>query len=790
MWRRLLSSPRLARNSMTALLDRHASVCVSTKDGRLTQGLIRWNRNFVVVEGFVESEAELGFKGHGPDKRAFGQFRLQMPRPRHLSEELFVSFSDSTQLVVKRPRPWFEAVARAAAFPKAVRVLWRTRNNIKQFLMSGDPTVAAALRREYGLTPDTHPGGVIRENLFDAVETASTPAVTVIIPVFNAANDVKRLLTRLSKTLPTAASAILVNDGSSDTELPALLEKFTSETKNTRLIRHRKNLGFVAAVNSGIEAAAKSDHIILLNTDTVPPNDWLPRLVAPIVDRPNDIASVTPFSNNAEILSVPYAGIETDPDEQLVDKIDSVAKKISPSPITLPTGIGFCMAMNRAFLDRLGTFDPAFGRGYGEEVDWCRRAIAAGGHHVTAPLFVGHRGGASFGEEKAKRLQSAGAIINKRYPTYEQEVYGWIADAPLNSERLVLALAWLAARQERVSIFLGHSLGGGAEHALMAEVAGLLEQKALGVVVLRVGGASDWRIELHLQGYTLAGDASGGLTEKLLSQLECRRIVYSCGVGHANPVAAPSMLEHLYNGCRDARLEIRLHDFFPVSPSWNLLDSRGCFAGIPDWNSQDPAHQPGGPDAVSHREWRETWDDLIAKSDKITAFSPSSIDLFCCAYPKAIGKIVCEPHSLPVPMPKQMATGGKSIGILGGINLPKGGAVIEALSKQTRRKIVVIGEMDGQFRLRSPHVVHGRYDRTKITELAKDYDIGLWLIPSVCPETFSFATHEALATGLPVLGFDVGAQGETLAKAGNGFALPIDPDDTAKLSSYIEKHFR
>jgi glycosyltransferase involved in cell wall biosynthesis len=49
-------------------------------------------------------------------------------------------------------------------------------------------------------------------------------------------------------------------------------------------------------------------------------------------------------------------------------------------------------------------------------------------------------------------------------------------------------------------------------------------------------------------------------------------------------------------------------------------------------------------------------------------------------------------------------------------------------------------------------------------------------MPSIWPETYSFATHEMLATGLPVYGFDIGAQGEALARAPNGIPIPFDPD--------------
>ena len=69
--------------------------------------------------------------------------------------------------------------------------------------------------------------------------------------------------------------------------------------------------------------------------------------------------------------------------------------------------------------DRL---DVSFGRGYGEEVDWCQRIRAAGGQHYCAVnLFVEHRGGQSFGsEEKTRLIAKNNALISKRYPEYDE----------------------------------------------------------------------------------------------------------------------------------------------------------------------------------------------------------------------------------------------------------------------------------------------------------------------------------------------------------------------------------
>ena len=76
----------------------------------------------------------------------------------------------------------------------------------------------------------------------------------------------------------------------------------------------------------------------------------------------------------------------------------------SNQPIELPTGVGFCMALNRNVLKKIGFLDEqTFGKGYGEENDWCMRAYKAGYKNVLIPnLFVYHKHGMSFNEDPNK----------------------------------------------------------------------------------------------------------------------------------------------------------------------------------------------------------------------------------------------------------------------------------------------------------------------------------------------------------------------------------------------------
>jgi GT2 family glycosyltransferase len=82
-----------------------------------------------------------------------------------------------------------------------------------------------------------------------------------------------------------------------------------------------------------------------------------------------------------------------------VAELDAVFAQINAGKsIDLPTAVGFCMYIRRACLDAVGLFDAErFGRGYGEENDFSRRATRAGWRNVLcADVFVFHAGGVSF----------------------------------------------------------------------------------------------------------------------------------------------------------------------------------------------------------------------------------------------------------------------------------------------------------------------------------------------------------------------------------------------------------
>lgn len=633
--------------------------------------------------------------------------------------------------------------------------------------------------------------------------------VQVVMPVYQAFDDLTGALDRLRRHSDLPWQVILVEDASPDPRIRPFLRDWVAGVEaagdgRASLIENPVNLGFIGAVNLGLARAqqqAPDAPVVLLNSDAFVPEAWLSRLVAPILADPL-VASVTPMSNDAELASVPAICTRSVLAPGEADAIDAAARDLAPGAglAEAPTGVGFCMALSPRFLAPLPGFDTAFGRGYGEEVDWCQKAVALGGRHLYLPqLFVEHRGGSSFGSAaKAELLRRNGEVISRRYPSFDTEVQGFIGADPLVTARLALGLAWAAARAgtARVPVHLAHSMAGGAEMDLVRHLRA--EVAAQGAaVVLRVGGTFRWQVELHsAAGVTRAGTNDADLVRRLLSRLPRRRVIYGCGVGDPDPVEIPGLLLALGAG---QEIVVQVHDYLPVSPSYALVGEGGLWRGLPRPGTTDRAHMQRRPDGrlVELAEWQAAWGALIAAAARIEVFSEASGEIVAGIWPEARERLALCPHRMLAEVPRLPAPpqGARPvIGVLGNIGPHKGAAVLAELSRRLARDrradLVLIGNLDPAHRLARPARIHGSYRLAEIPALAARYGITCWLMPAVWPETFSFATHEVLATGLPVYCFDLGAQGEAVRRAvaagAPGAAIPLPPDRAAAVTAILD----
>lgn len=259
-----------------------------------------------------------------------------------------------------------------------------------------------------------------------------TEAVDIIIPVYNGYDDLQLCIPSVLKhTDLTKHRVILINDCSPDGRIAPYLDDLAQE--HILVLHNEKNMGFSANVNKGMAQSTDRD-VLLLNSDTIVTAGWLEKIAA-CAYREESIGTVTPLSNSATLCSVPVMCQDNPvPENVTVDEyaglIEACSLKRYP---TITVAVGFCMYIKRALIDAIGVFDAkTFGRGYGEENDFCNRAQQAGYHHVMCDdTFVYHKGTASFDtEDKKKLLEEHEAILNERYPSQMEQNHLYCMENP------------------------------------------------------------------------------------------------------------------------------------------------------------------------------------------------------------------------------------------------------------------------------------------------------------------------------------------------------------------------
>jgi GT2 family glycosyltransferase len=232
--------------------------------------------------------------------------------------------------------------------------------------------------------------------------------IDIIVCVHNALEDVRLCLESVQANLLPNHRLILVNDRS-DEETSAYLRRFAEGEKQAVLIENAQNVGYTGSANRGL-AAGTAEFRILLNSDTIVSPNWALKLLD-AANGSDRIGIVGPLSNAAGAQSIPYikntgnnTAINDIPKGKKPIDLDLACEKWSPAELLpqVPLIHGFCFGVKKEVIDRIGLFDDQnFKRFYGEENDYCFRALEAGFELAIATnTFVFHRKSRSIEEEK------------------------------------------------------------------------------------------------------------------------------------------------------------------------------------------------------------------------------------------------------------------------------------------------------------------------------------------------------------------------------------------------------
>ncbi|WP_162300097.1 glycosyltransferase [Kineobactrum sediminis] len=596
--------------------------------------------------------------------------------------------------------------------------------------------------------------------------------VDVIIPVYNGLEETRRCIETALATVDSAwARLVVINDASPDPHITTLLRNYAADNPQLVLLENEHNLGFVATANRGLRYDSNND-AVLLNSDVEVANDWLFRLREAAYHHQR-VASLTPFANNATICSFP----DFCKDNNLLFDLDVAqldshfATHFSVEDVfSIPTGIGCCMYLRRDCLDDIGYFDEdTFGRGYGEENDWCQRAEQAGWRNLhLGNCFVYHKGGVSFAQEQTPRVARAMELLDQRYPHYHATIGSFVVQDPAREVRIPVLLGLFAAQHRPKVLFISHKLGGGVQEHLN-ELAKLYAADALFLQLVPEQDGQSVTLGIFDQGRRLRD----GLYFDVDSEFDkLVALLRELGVGHVHFHHTLGLHPRIWAvaGALDCDYDLTIHDYYLVNGNPTLTDAEARFVAesSPEFDQRCAGHYPL-PDGISAQQWRLNQRPLVSRARRVIFPSTDCARRFQRYFTVAQPVICWHPDYLaaqPYPQPQWHHDNSRPLRILvvGAISREKGADILEEVAAALAGSPVEMHLLGYAYRALGKGIItHGPYDSAQAKDLIKTIAPDVVWFPALWPETYSYTLSLALRLGLPVVVPDIGAFVERVA---------------------------
>ncbi|MCC5898755.1 MAG: glycosyltransferase [Phormidium sp. BM_Day4_Bin.17] len=202
--------------------------------------------------------------------------------------------------------------------------------------------------------------------------------VTVVIPSFNAYQDIEQCInTLISNHWNDKLDIICIDNASDDARVLSFLISHANNG-NIKLIENPKNMGFTYAVNQGIKAAQTKSDILILNNDAILSKSALLELQKSCYDLPHAAITVPrqvlPGGTKTIKDHVPYANPNRDCDVNLSAHHNNIANlplfhngkevEISYAPF-------FATYIRRDIIEAIGMLDSEYGRHYRSDRVYC-----------------------------------------------------------------------------------------------------------------------------------------------------------------------------------------------------------------------------------------------------------------------------------------------------------------------------------------------------------------------------------------------------------------------------------
>lgn len=637
-------------------------------------------------------------------------------------------------------------------------------------------------------------------------ETEET--IDIVITTRNQLPIVKECLTSVIESIPknkTKVQVVVCDNASTETGMKEYLNELPNDGVDVFI--QDKDYGYVINVNTGLKRNPNRDAIIL-NSDTIVNGDWIDRLKESAYVK-EQIASVTPFTNNGTICSYPNPAT-SDTERGLVKFYDSVCNDLKfEETVDIPTPVGFCTYIKRTALADVGLFDPhAFGRGYGDENEWALRCQKRLWTHVLGhTVYVGHKSGASFGAERQKLMEAGAKVLVTRWQQYPQMIQQFMQQNPINNIRQQLDILAItkSSTQDRV-LYIAHGFGGGLETYLQTQL-----RDNPGAIIIRNDLDKPGMSKMEVVGeqyYNLpplnTRLSSIEFLKQFFSGARVTKISVQTtfGYDYNMPTWIMNLAKHM-----NIPYEVMLHDYWTVCPRLRMIQTTS-YCGGPDVDAcnQCIIDYGSGLGQVDVRDWRNLYNRFLEGASRVMAPSNDLAyrikDHITDWKTDPLGsnfKIDVIPHETDIKIgefPGTKKWDGKDelrVAVIGNVTPDKGSLIVRdcaqyCLDNNIPIKFVVFGSLiDNSAILKmipptNNLTILGQYEEIDLKTLLNLNACHLSFFPALWPETYSYTLSASFKGGLFPVAFDIGAIAERIKTYKFGKVVPFElHTDPAKI---------
>jgi GT2 family glycosyltransferase len=258
------------------------------------------------------------------------------------------------------------------------------------------------------------------DDLEKLIETIPLPLVSVIVLTHNNLELTKTCLRSVIERSQYPNLEVLVVDNASTDGTVDYLKEFQLHHESVSVIFNRYNVGFAAGNNLGL-AAATGEYLVLLNNDTVVTEGWILTLLHHFSDHPDIglLGAVTNNIGNEAQVKIGYESLDEMPERSRAYTLAHLGELLF-----LRTVAFFCVMMPRRTYTTCGPISEAYGMGFFEDDDYCRKVEKAGLKIACAEdVFIHHHLSASFNQLKDKERR---ALFDRNRAIYEKRWGTWV----------------------------------------------------------------------------------------------------------------------------------------------------------------------------------------------------------------------------------------------------------------------------------------------------------------------------------------------------------------------------